>query len=182
MDPHEFAEKYNYIFEKYSLSPKKNAIIKFNKRLQNQIIKEILTAYKDLDKSDKLRVIWLLKQLNGSSVKHLEKMQKNMQGAGTEPEKIMRSILKELKIKYSRQKIIGTFIVDFYVPDSNLVIECDGDYWHKTEKGIERDKRKNEFLLSHDYKLLRFWESELKNNRILVTEKIKQSTRVLVSS
>ena len=40
--------------------------------------------------------------------------------------------LDKLKVKYVRQfeaKDIGRFY-DFYLPDSNLIIEVDGDYFH----------------------------------------------------
>jgi very-short-patch-repair endonuclease len=39
--------------------------------------------------------------------------------------RMRRKQLKEYQ--FYRQKIIGNFIVDFYCPKSNLVIEIDGD-------------------------------------------------------
>lgn len=47
---------------------------------------------------------------------------------------------------------------------SNVIIECDGDYWHRKPKMIERDKRQNKWFEESDYILLRFWESNINNN------------------
>ncbi|MGR0304965.1 endonuclease domain-containing protein [Acinetobacter beijerinckii] len=50
-----------------------------------------------------------------------------------------------LGLQVYRQKPILNFIVDFYCPKANLVIECDGGQ-HYTEQGIQAD-------LNRDYAL-----------------------------
>ena len=45
-------------------------------------------------------------------------------------ETIVEAILGVLEEPYERQKKIGFWSVDFYIPRLNLVIECDGTYWH----------------------------------------------------
>ena len=94
-------------------------------------------------------------------------------------ETTFQNILELLEIKYSTKlyaKEIKAFY-DFYIPEKNLVIEVDGDFWycnpnskHKEakyesqKKNIIRDKEKEQWLKDNGYKLLRFWESDINNN------------------
>src|SRR5260221_505562 len=48
----------------------------------------------------------------------------------TSIEVIIASLLTSLEVEYEDQKHIGRYSVDFYIPSKNLVIECDGTYWH----------------------------------------------------
>jgi len=71
--------------------------------------------------------------------------------------------LKKVSLKYEKQKHIkGVGFVDFFLPGFDLIIECDGDYWHNLEGRQERDVKRDfgsEFL--HQYKTVRFWEHEI---------------------
>lgn len=49
---------------------------------------------------------------------------------------------------------------DFFL-DPNIVIFCDGDYWHRIPSTIERDDRQNRLLKKLGYQVLRFWEHEI---------------------
>lgn len=64
-------------------------------------------------------------------------------------------------IGFVPQKKMAHFICDFYVPHLNLVIECDGDYWHSKPEVAERDKRKDAWLTSHGQKIVRLSEHEI---------------------
>lgn len=67
----------------------------------------------------------------------------------TKEETVTKAILKSLKIPFDFQKIfynIETFyIVDFYLPDYNVVIEVDGGY-HNTKVQKEKDVRREKFI------------------------------------
>ena len=63
--------------------------------------------------------------------------------------------LKTLPITVNRQKVIGNYIVDFYIAASKIVIELDGSQ-HYEEKGIEGDAKRDEFLNSLGVKVLRY--------------------------
>lgn len=58
--------------------------------------------------------------------------------------------LEEYGIKYIQQKPINNnkFVLDFYLPEYQLVVECNGDYWHSLPHKIERDKKLEEYVLS----------------------------------
>lgn len=62
-------------------------------------------------------------------------------------EKTVEEWLTTRGLDFRPQHQIGDSFVDFYLPDSNTVIEADGAYWHRDqERDIERDKR----ILEHD--------------------------------
>lgn len=46
-------------------------------------------------------------------------------------ERAVANVLDILEVQYEAQKRIGRYSVDFYLPERNLVIECDGEYWHQ---------------------------------------------------
>jgi very-short-patch-repair endonuclease len=122
----------------------------------------------------------------GSSHK-LEKNASKMSDKMTKPEREMNQILLELEVEFEPQKIVGKKIFDFYVPQSNLIIEVDGDYWHANsekylesdlnsiqKKNIKNDKFKETLALGSGYRIIRVWESELEKNFLEVKEIIKK--------
>lgn len=85
----------------------------------------------------------------------------NLRKKSTEEEgKLWHLYLKNLKPRFIRQKIIGSYIVDFYCPKLKLVIEIDG-VQHYLEENIEYEKRREEYLEKAGYKLLRFYNSDI---------------------
>jgi tRNA A37 threonylcarbamoyladenosine synthetase subunit TsaC/SUA5/YrdC len=54
-------------------------------------------------------------------------------------------------LKFRRQHGIGSYIVDFYQPDSKLVIELDGDIHFLTDTKLYADKLRNEWLENRGY-------------------------------
>ncbi len=63
--------------------------------------------------------------------------------------------LKTLPITVNRQKVIGNYIVDFYIATAKLVIELDGSQ-HYEDSGIENDTKRDEFLNNLGIKVLRY--------------------------
>lgn len=95
--------------------------------------------------------------------------------------------LKSLSLNFKQNKRLNGFLVDFYIYDFNVVIECDGDYWHANPikfkdkvlsdiqlKNIDRDNRKNIMLNENSIKYLRFWEFDIHNNFDNVKKQIQQ--------
>jgi len=88
-------------------------------------------------------------------------------------EAIMRKWLQESGIEFIQQHFIdledSTWTrVDFYIPEANVCLYCDGDYWHgplKPEKQ-ESDTRINKTLEVMGYNVIRMTETEiLEGNR-----------------
>jgi len=51
---------------------------------------------------------------------------------------------------------------DISIPSMNLIIECDGDYWHKYPFGMDIDRIRTKELIEKGFKVLRLWEREIK--------------------
>lgn len=93
----------------------------------------------------------------------------------TKIEIIIKDKLDEMKIEYIKNYRYNRFVFDFYLPQYNFVIECQGDYWHGNkeffkilnevqQKNIERDKKKTEYLKMNNIKSLFLWENEIYRN------------------
>ena len=70
-----------------------------------------------------------------------------------EEKKIWYGYLRHLKPNFHRQRIIGNYIVDFYCPKLNLVIEIDG--WQHEILNKEYDKKRTEYLANQGFYVLR---------------------------
>lgn len=92
----------------------------------------------------------------------------------TDAEKALWSKIRGKQLKgyqFYRQKPIGNFIVDFYCPKGNLVIELDGGQ-HYSEEGITKDGRRDKYMESLGLRILRFSDREIFENMRGVVEKI----------
>lgn len=83
----------------------------------------------------------------------------------------VEQVLTILEEPFESQKQIGPWLVDFYLPTRNLVLECDGKYWHSLPASIKRDKQKNGWLKKHGYQILRLGEDSIKADAM---EAVKQ--------
>jgi len=85
----------------------------------------------------------------------------------TKPEKIIQKLLEKSGISFVKHKplvdIIHKYQCDIFI-EPNIVIECDGDYYHQYPLGREIDKIRTEELKKKGYKVLRFWENEINND------------------
>ncbi len=71
--------------------------------------------------------------------------------------------LKSLPCGVKRQKPIGQYIVDFYIPSSNIIIELDGSQ-HYEEKGKENDNLRDKFLSEKGFLVLRYSNRDINQN------------------
>ncbi len=69
--------------------------------------------------------------------------------------KLWYQFLKQLPITVNRQKVIGDYIVDFYIHAAKLVIELDGDQ-HGEPEGAARDATRDDWLKSQGLTVLRY--------------------------
>ena len=77
----------------------------------------------------------------------------------------IQNYLKELKIEFythQRMNIDHAYQCDIFIPSMNLVIECDGTYWHSYPTGREIDHIRTKELIEKGFKVLRLWEFEIK--------------------
>ena len=89
-------------------------------------------------------------------------------------------------IKFYYAKSIKAFY-DIYIPKYNILIEVDGDFWHTNPikypngpqskvqfKNQIRDIDKNIWANENGFKLLRFWETDIKNSPKTVIKELKK--------
>ena len=62
--------------------------------------------------------------------------------------------LRAYPIKFTRQKVLGRYIVDFYSPTAKLVIELDGSQ-HYDQAHLSYDSQRTEYLEAFDLKIIR---------------------------
>ena len=76
----------------------------------------------------------------------------------------IQNFLKTLGIEFfthQYMKIKHAYQCDILIPSMNLVIECDGNYWHKYPVGLEKDHLRTKELIDKGFKVLRLWEFEI---------------------
>lgn len=71
--------------------------------------------------------------------------------------------LKSYPVRFSRQKVLGKYIVDFYSAEAKLIIELDGS-GHYTEEGMNYDGERTAFLEQYGLKVIRIPNIEINQN------------------
>lgn len=90
--------------------------------------------------------------------KNLKQPSRDLRNNMTDVEQLLWQRLRRkqiLGLQFYRQKPILNYIVDFYCPSANLVIECDGSQ-HYTDEGLEADRVRDEALAQLGLRVLRF--------------------------
>jgi very-short-patch-repair endonuclease len=73
--------------------------------------------------------------------------------------------------KFVRQEPIGPYIVDFICRETKLIIEVDGGQHNESAN----DRRRDAYLNSEGYRLLRFWNNDILTNMDGVLQTILSS-------
>ena len=116
------------------------------------------------------------RQLYSLLKKDATRMRKNL----TEAESILWTILrkKQLGVKFHRQYIIETYIVDFVCLEKQLIIEVDGKY-HFTEEQQRWDEERTNILNKYGFTIVRFLNEEVLLSTDEVINKIKSKLNTL---
>ncbi len=104
---------------------------------------------------------------------------------GTDIEIIISNLLDSMSIKYISQYAFEFFCVDFYIPNNNAVIWCDGDYWHanpaKYKTATKRqatqrrlDSSHSSYLRNRNIEYLRLWGEDIKNRKEWCEQQIRK--------
>ena len=99
-----------------------------------------------------------------------------MRGAPTDAELRLWRLLRDRRlngIKFRRQVPLGPYIVDFLCVGAKLIVEADGSQHAESD----RDRVRDTHLESHGWKVLRFWNNEVLQNREGVLETILAHAR-----
>jgi len=82
----------------------------------------------------------------------------------TDIERAIENQLLFNNILYVKQYRYKLGVADFWLPEGNLIVECDGVFWHSLEKNSKRDEIQTAWLEDNDYLVLRFSGKEIKEN------------------
>ena len=118
----------------------------------------------------------------------------------TEPELILRRAIWKQGLRYrvNMKNLPGK--PDIVFTKAKIAVFCDGDFWHghnwairglgsleeelksyspfwreKIVGNVERDKRHNETLEKDGWLVLRFWESEIRNDANMCAQKVQEA-------
>jgi len=95
--------------------------------------------------------------------KKLKQLSRELRKNMTDAERLLWSRLRRKQIngvQFYRQKPLGNYIVDFYCPAVNLVIEVDGGQ-HYSQSGKLKDAERDQFLSELGLEVLRFSNTEV---------------------
>ena len=79
--------------------------------------------------------------------------------------------LRSLPLTVNRQKVIGPYIVDFYIATAKLVIELDGSQ-HFEKEAVAADRKRDQYMNKLGLRVLRFTNLDISRNFRGVCEEI----------
>ena len=88
--------------------------------------------------------------------------------------------LRSYPVRFSRQKVLGKYIADFYSAQANLVIELDGSQ-HYENSNMEKDAERTAFLEGYGLTIIRIPNNEVSRNFRGVCEHIDNAVQQSLS-
>ena len=88
--------------------------------------------------------------------------------------------LRDYPVRFSRQKVLGKYIADFYSAEAKLVIELDGSQHYENEI-MENDAQRTAFLEGYGLNILRIPNNEVSRNFRGVCDYIDTAVRQSLS-
>ena len=80
-----------------------------------------------------------------------------------EEKRLWYDFLRTYPIRFSRQKVLGKYIADFYCAKAKLVVELDGS-GHYTEEQENYDKERTAFLAGYGLTVVRIPNNQIHEN------------------
>ena len=80
-----------------------------------------------------------------------------------EERRLWYDFLRDYPVRFSRQKVLGRYIADFYSAEAKLIIELDGSQ-HDEDENIRKDARRTEFLEAYGLRIIRVANNETTEN------------------
>ena len=94
---------------------------------------------------------------NGKLISNAKNLRKTMT---KEERHLWYDCLKQLPVTVHRQKVLGNYIVDFYIASQKIVIELDGSQ-HYEEEHHERDQQRDAYLQQMGCLVLRYSNADV---------------------
>ena len=119
----------------------------------------------------------MLRKHNKSIVPTAKILRKNMT---KEESHLWYDFLRTNPVRFSRQKVLGKYIADFYCAEAKLIIELDGS-GHYTDDGRQYDEERTAFLQAYGITVIRITNREIHQNFRGVCEYIEQLVKQSLS-
>ena len=97
---------------------------------------------------------------NSTIVPFAKELRKNMT---KEERHLWYDFLRKYSIKFTRQKVFGKYVADFYCAKANVVIELDGSQ-HYEDKGLINDEKRTAYLEQYGIKVIRISNLDILKN------------------
>ena len=97
---------------------------------------------------------------NKSLVPNAKELRNNMT---KEERHLWYDFLRDCSVRFSRQKVFGKYIVDFYSAEAKMIIELDGSQ-HFEEAGQSYDAMRDEYLKAYGLTIIRVPNNEINDN------------------
>ena len=114
---------------------------------------------------------------NKNNVPFAKELRKNMT---KEEWHLWYDFLRRYPIRFTRQKVMGKYILDFYCAQVKLAIELDGSQ-HYQESEMQRDEERTNDLAAYDIRVIRIPNNAVTDNFRgvceYIDEVVKQSLR-----
>ena len=101
-----------------------------------------------------------MRKQNQRLVPMAKKLRKNMT---KEELHLWYDFLRDYRVKFTRQKVLGKYIADFYCAAAKLVVELDGSQ-HYEPAEVEKDAERTAYLEQFDLKVIRIPNNEVNSN------------------
>ena len=88
--------------------------------------------------------------------------------------------LRTYPVRFSRQKVLGKYIADFYSAEAKMVIELDGSQ-HYEDGNAEKDAERTAFLKGYGLSVIRIPNNEVSKNFCGVCEYIDNAVKQSLS-
>ena len=96
--------------------------------------------------------------------KQLTPLAKKLRREMTKEERhLWYDFLRTYSVRFSRQKVLGKYIADFYSAEAKLVIELDGSQ-HYEDVNAEKDTERTAFLEGYGLTVIRIPNNEVTRN------------------
>ena len=113
--------------------------------------------------------------------KQLVPLAKQLRKGMTKEERhLWYDFLRTYPVRFSRQKVLGKYIADFYSAEARIIIELDGSQ-HYEDSQLEADAGRTAFLERYGLMVIRIPNNEISRNFRSVCEYIDTAVRQSLS-
>ena len=88
--------------------------------------------------------------------------------------------LRSYPVRFSRQKVLGKYIADFYCAEAKIIIELDGSQHYEPEE-LQKDAERTAFLEAYGLTVIRIPNNEVSRNFRGVCEHIDAAVKQSLS-